>query len=208
MIDEPCSAVYYLGPERISDRYPLTEPDSTIDHVLDELERGPLPLFVKDMIHHVPAERRHAVATMGRHTLLTRDPARAIPSFAKVWPDVTWEECGYEALAAFATHLEEHRIPFDVVDAGGLMAEPDATLRAWCARHDLPFDPTTVRWEPGAVPQWTRWLDFHTSAIASTGFEARTPGPAPTVDDGRISEMIERASPLHDALVARTAPTS
>lgn len=205
VIDEPFSAVYYLGPERMSERYPITEPESTVEHVLGQVESAPTPLFVKDMIHHVPAKRRSQVATMGHHTLLTRDPARAIPSFAEVWPDVTWEECGYETLAEFATQLEECDIPFDVIDAGDLMAEPDTTLAAWCRRHRLPFDPTTLRWESGVVPQWTRWLDFHASAIASTGFEPRPPSTPPTLDDPRVATLVERARPIHDALVARVA---
>lgn len=189
----------------MSDRYELTEPESTGDNVFTRVKRAPRPLFVKDMIHHVPAAWRDRVASMGTHTLLTRDPARAIPSFAKVWPDVTWEECGYEALAEFASHLDDRDIAFDVVDAGDLMADPEPTLREWCGRHGLSFDATTLRWESGAVPQWTRWLDFHTSAIASTGFEPRPPSTPPTIDDPRIAALVEQARPLHDALVARVA---
>lgn len=200
-MDEPFSAVYYLGPERVSNRYPLTEPDSTADRVLGTIADAPTPLFVKDMIHHVPVSMRERVATLGRHTLLTRDPARAISSFANVWPDVTWEECGYEALAAFADLLETSGHDFDVIDADELMAAPEATLRSWCDRHDLDFGPTTLRWEPGPVPQWTRWLEFHASAIASTGFVAREAEPPPTILDARIAEMVERAAPLHRRLV-------
>lgn len=203
VVDEPFSAVYYLGPERVSGRYPLTEADATAEAVVHQIERAETPLFVKDMIHHVPVGRRDQIARMGRHTLLTRDPARAIPSFARVWPDVTWEECGYEAIAAFAGHLEDAGVRFDVVDAVDLMSDPEATLRAWCARNDLSFDPSTLRWEAGAVPQWTRWLDFHTSAIASTGFVPRPPGPVPETTDVRIMEMVERARPLHAALRER-----
>ena len=203
VIDEPFSAVYYLGPERVSDRYELTEPDATADAVLASVAGDEQPLFVKDMVHHVPERLRPELVGLGRHTLLTRDPARAIPSFAKVWPDVTWEECGYEALAAFADHLDDAGVPFDVVDAGGLMAEPASTLAAWCARHGLEFDAATLQWEPGAVPQWTRWLDFHTSAIASTGFVPRRSGPPPAVGDPAIAALVERARPLHQRLVAR-----
>ncbi|WP_436796341.1 hypothetical protein [Actinospongicola halichondriae] len=86
VVDEPFSAVYYLGPDRVSGRYPLTEPASTAAAVMETVERAPTPLFVKDMVHHVPVERRATVAALGRHTLLTRDPARAIPSFVQVWP--------------------------------------------------------------------------------------------------------------------------
>lgn len=203
MLDEPFSAAYYLGPERVSDRYDLTEPDAFGEHVLASVVDAEQPLFVKDMVHHVPEKLRSSVAELGRHTLLTRDPALAIPSFAKVWPDVTWEECGYEALAAFADDLERFEIPFDVVDAGDLMADPAGTLAAWCRRHDLGFDASTLQWQPGAVPQWTRWLEFHTNAIESTGFSARTPGPRPSVDDPRISDLVTRALPLHERLIAR-----
>lgn len=203
VIDEPFSAVYYLGPERISDRYELTEPGSTTTAVLDEVTEAPQPLFVKDMIHHVPQPLRQDVARLGSHTLLTRDPARAIPSFARVWPDVTWEECGYEALVEFADHLDESALPYDVVDANDLMSDPATTLAAWCRRQGLAFDPSTLRWEPGAVPQWKRWLEFHASAIESTGFSVRQPGPRPDVDDPHIADLVARARPLHERLLAR-----
>ena len=205
VIDEPFSAVYYLGPERVSDRYDLTEPDATAERVMQEIACTPTPSFVKDMVHHVPVARRAEIAALGQHTLLTRAPERAIPSFATVWPDLTWEECGYEALAAFADHLDETGHDFDVIDAGDLMADPEVALAQWCRRHDLDFDPATLRWEPGPVPQWTRWLEFHTSAIASTGFSARLPGPAPAVADERVAELVERARPLHERMVARAA---
>lgn len=203
VLDEPFSAVYYLGPERVSDRYDLTEPDATSERVLASIVDGERPLFVKDMVHHVPERLREEIARLGRHTLLTRDPARAIPSFAKVWPDVTWEECGYAALATFADRLDEAGVSFDVIDAGDLMTDPATTLAAWCARHGLAFDRSTLQWAPGAVPQWTRWLDFHASAIASTGLAPHRPGPPPDVDDLRIADLVAQARPLHERLVAR-----
>ena len=58
VLDEPFSAVYYLGPERVSDRYDLTEPDATSERVLASIVDGERPLFVKDMVHHVPERLR------------------------------------------------------------------------------------------------------------------------------------------------------
>lgn len=204
VIDEPFSAVYYLGPERISDRYPMTEPESTAAQVFDLIGEAPTPTFVKDMIHHVPPARRHDVAVLGQHTLLTRDPRRAIPSFAAVWPDVTWDECGYEALVEFADHLDGAGLPFDVVDAMDLTIDPETTLRAWCSRHELDFDPATLQWDAGPVPQWTRWLEFHDSSVRSTGFSPSAQTPPPAVDDRRVAMLVERAVPLHARLLERS----
>ena len=152
------------------------------------------------MVHHVPVELRADLAAAGSHTLLVRDPARAIPSFARVWPDVTWEECGYEALAGFAEQLDADRRPYDVVDAEDLGRDPEATLRSWSQRQALGFDPATLAWESGPVPQWTRWSEFHTSTIASTGLSSRGPAPLPTIDDPRIAGFVERATPLYERL--------
>ncbi len=205
VIDEPFSAVYYLGPERVSDRFGLVEPESTGDDVRRIVENAPSPTFVKDMVHHVPPELRSQIATMGRHTLLTRDPTLAIPSFAQVWPDVTWEECGYEALVEFADHLDDIGLDHDVIDADDLMRDPESTLRTWANGQGLDFDPATLTWEAGMAPQWTRWREFHHSSMASRGFEPRTPRPIPAIDDARIAALVERAAPLHQRLLAGRA---
>ncbi|WP_436794982.1 hypothetical protein [Actinospongicola halichondriae] len=108
-------------------------------------------------------------------------------------------------LAEFADLLDTSGQDYDVLDAADLQRAPEPTLRAWCARHDLDFDPATLRWEPGVVAQWNRWLEFHASAIASSGFTAREPSNPPVVTDGRIAELVERAAPLHQRLLARAA---
>lgn len=203
VIDEPFSAVYYLGPERVSPRYRLEEPASTGARVLADVRNAPTPLFVKDMAHHVPHALWNEVADMGCHTILVRDPRRAIPSFAKVWPDVTWEECGYEALVKFLDRLTDRGRRCAIVDADDLMRAPRRTLEAWCEGQGLAFDPATLRWQPGLVPQWTRWLDFHANAIESDGLHGREPGPFPEVTSARIRNLVERANPFYEALVER-----
>ncbi len=205
VIDEPFSGVYYLGPDRVSDRYGLAEPQSTASNVLSSLAAAPQPTFVKDMVHHVPVDRREAVARLGEHTLLTRDPARAIPSFANIWPDVTWEECGYEALVGFADLLDGDDRPYVVVDADDLLRRPSESLERWCEATELEFDAGSLRWEATVVTQWTRWSEFHAGAAASTGFVPRKAGPRPDISDPRVAELVERALPLHQRLVERAA---
>ena len=137
VLDEPWSRAYYFGPDRRSDRYPLTFPESTYAAV----ESGVLaagstsPVFVKDMAYHAaPGITDEALASM-THTFLIRDPLAALSSLHRRWPDFTDDEAGYGAQRDLFDRVVAvtGAVPA-VVDSDALVADPGRVVAAWCKR--------------------------------------------------------------------------
>jgi hypothetical protein len=204
VFDEPFSSSYYYGPDRRSARFSESEPDSSAENVLKKIEQAALerPVFVKDMAYHVAGLASPAFAARFTNTFLIRDPARSLPSLARMWPDFTTEEAGYDALAALVDHAEAAGQDPVVIDSDDLCRAPEAVVAAWCNRVDLPFDPSALSWAPGMQEEWRLWPDWYGATSRSTGF--RPPdGGRPEVEGGRVRAAYERCLPVYEALRAR-----
>ena len=204
VFDEPFSEHYYFGPEKVSPRFAEVRPDATPVAILARVEeaarRG--PVFVKDMAYHVAGLASPAFAGRFTNTFLIRDPARSLPSLARMWPDFTTEEAGYAALAALVDHAEAAGQDPVVIDSDDLCRAPEAVVAAWCDRVDLPFDPSALSWAPGMQEEWRLWPDWYGATSRSTGF--RPPdGGRPEVEGGQVRAAYERCLPVYEALRAR-----
>ena len=195
VLDEPWSRAYYFGPERRSDRYPLTFPESTYAQV----ERGVLsaavghPVFVKDMAYHAaPAISDAALGAM-THTFLIREPHAALSSLEREWPDFSDDEAGYTAqreLFDRIVHVAGATPP--VIDSDVLRADPDRVIARWCERVGIDHLPSSLRWEPGMRAEWQLWRDWYGNAAASTGFTP--PGSDHTSDvSPRVADVLRVA---------------
>ncbi len=173
VLDEPWSRAYYFGPERRSDRYPLTFPESTYANV----EAGVLAagtsasVFVKDMAYHaISAISDEALGAM-THTFLTRDPVAALTSLHQRWPDFTDEEAGYVAQRQlFDRVIRVTGSTPTVIDSDMLRADPDRVIRERCTRVGIEHRPESLHWTPGMRPEWQLWRNWYENAAASTGF--------------------------------------
>ena len=195
VLDEPWSRAYYFGPDRRSDRYPLTFPESTYAAV----ESGVLaagstsPVFVKDMAYHAaPGITDEALASM-THTFLIRDPLAALSSLHRRWPDFTDDEAGYGAQRDLFDRVVAvtGAVPA-VVDSDALVADPGRVVAAWCERVGIEHRSESLRWSAGMRPEWQLWRDWYENAAASTGFVA----PARRHD---LADPPERVRSLLDA---------
>jgi hypothetical protein len=202
VLDEPWSRAYYFGPDRRSDRYPLTFPESTYAAV----EAGVLAagansaVFVKDMAYHAaPGVTDDALASM-THTFLIRDPLAALSSLHRRWPDFTDDEAGYGAQRDLFDRVVAvtGEVPA-VVDSDALVADAERVVAAWCERVGIDHRPESLRWTPGMRPEWQLWRDWYENAAASTGFAA--PSGRPDLDDPP-----ERVRSLLDACEHAVAP--
>jgi hypothetical protein len=59
-----------------------------------------------------------------------------------------------------------------VIDSQDLVADPAATMAAYCAAVELPFIADALSWRPGERSEWARSSRWHEDAAASRGFEA------------------------------------
>jgi len=197
VLDEPWSRAYYFGPERRSDRYPLTFPESTYDAV----EAGVIAagdsdrVFVKDMAYHAaPGITDDALRAM-THTFLVRDPRAALSSLHRRWPDFTDDEAGYQAQRVlFDRVCEVTGSTPAVIDSDALRAAPERVVARWCEEVGIDHRPDSLRWESGMRPEWQLWRSWYDNAAASTGFAAPMAGPLDDEDlPSRIAELLATA---------------
>lgn len=204
VFDEPFSEHYYFGPQKVSRRFaevrPHADPDAILERVEGAARQG--PTFVKDMAYHVAGVASPAFAGRFTNTFLIRDPARSLPSLARMWPDFTDEEAGYEALAALVADAEAAGQEPVVIDSDDLCRDPAGVVAAWCHRVAIPYLPGALSWAPGMRPEWQLWPDWYGATSRSTGF--RPPSDAPPEPPGdRVRAALERCVPVYEALRAR-----
>ncbi|MEO3752396.1 sulfotransferase family protein [Streptomyces sp. B6B3] len=186
------------------DTVTLDEPGAVLSHLA--LLGAERPTFFKDTLeYHYQYLFDHPEAIAGfQHTFIIRHPARAIPSHHLVKPDFACHEAGYEhqfALFELAWQATG-RCPV-VVSAERLLADPAATVAAYCARVGLPFVPDALRWRPGERPEWRPNARWHVDASASSGFRApRDDYPVTVDDDPRLRRYYEHHLPFYERLLS------
>jgi hypothetical protein len=207
VLDEPFSAAYYHGPDRISPRYPLSEADATVPaigaHIDSLAERG--PVFVKDMAYHPGPHLDAVIDRPWSHAFLVRDPRWSVPSMARIWPDVTEEEAGFTAVARAVARLRGTGRPALVIDSDDLCRDPAGVVGRWCAAVDLEPDPDALTWESGMRPEWERWRDWYGATARSEGFLPPRTGDPPRPPDARLAELVARSTEVYTALLADVA---
>jgi hypothetical protein len=186
---EPFSVSYYYSPERRSDRFAATEAKEEYGYAeILALMLGveDKPVYFKDMAYHVAGIMSGEFVSRFTNTFIIRDPAPVIASLGRFWPDFTPEESGYEQQhRLFELALENGEEPA-VVDAADLTADPEGTIRAYCEKLGVPFMPESLSWEPGDVPGWEMWTEWHEEAQESTGIKSQ-----PLEDDTEVPAGLE-----------------
>lgn len=202
VITEPFSLPYYYAPDRVSDRYAGQEaPERSYPATFQMLGRAPQPVFFKDMAHHLGPFLTPEVLARWRCSFLIRDPVWALPSMARIWPDFTDEEAGYEAQhRAFEMVCElTGEVPL-VIESEDLRAKPAEVIWAWCERMGIHFKPDALTWEPGMPDQWQAWEEWFASTARSSGFIPPDPDRQPPEIPPQLAERVERARRHYRAL--------
>jgi hypothetical protein len=186
---EPFSASYYYSPERRSDRFAGTEAKEEYGHEMilkRMLELEEEPVYFKDMAYHVAGFMSREFISRFTNTFIIREPAPVIASLNRFWPDFTLEETGYEQQYRLFEFVVENGEDPAVVDAADLMADPEGMIRAYCEKLDVEFMPEALSWEPGEVPGWEMWTQWHEEAQDSTGIKSQ-----PLEDDTEVPAGLE-----------------
>ena len=140
-------------------------------------------------------------------TFLIRHPRRSIPSFYRCiipplnettgWTTFMPSEAGYEELVRLFDFLLKEKIVdrdhLTVVDADDLLDNPEPTIRQYCERTGIDFDPSMLVWDQAdkdhAAKLFAKWNGFHNDVLESSQLNGRThaqvgavsrhaPGPA------------------------------
>jgi Sulfotransferase domain len=208
---EPFSVSYYYSPERRSERFGGMEEKEDYVHerilglMLDVQEK---PVYFKDMAYHVAGFMSSEFISKFTNTFIIREPTPVIASLSRFWPDFTLEETGYEQqYRLFEIAVENGEDPA-VVDAADLTGDPEGTIRAYCEKQGVEFMPEALSWEPGEVPGWEMWTEWHEEAQESSGIKSQ-----PLEDDTEVpaglESVYEHCLPYYEKLhEKRLRPTS
>ena len=143
----------------------------------------------------VLADRRFlAEAT---HTFLIRAPAEIAAScYALQGERLTLSEIGLEhAYDLYQAILAAGGNTPVVVDSDDLIADPAATVAAYCAAVGIPFSSSALHWTPGDREEWQQSARWHAQVSESSGFTRRPTRYETTVAN---NAMLARYSAHHE----------
>ena len=174
---EPFGEVWYQGEEPL---WPRLGPDgvrtpgltfaSRWAELLAAAERG--PVFIKDFPHYLTTFWSARFLTHFRHSFLIRHPLKTLTSMHRKWPDFDLGETGFaEQRQLFDRLTASAGAPPPVIDSDDLLADPAATVEAWCRAVGIAFSPEALRWEPGPRDEVSWWDggSFHETLRRSRG---------------------------------------
>ena len=175
---EPFGEWWYQGDGAL---WPRLEPDSprkpglTYDSVMERLvtTADELPVFSKDFAHYCVHRWSDEFFDTFEHSFLIRDPAKALTSVWRNWPEFAKEEIAVDVQRRLFDIIAERTGEAPVViDADDLMEEPHAVVEAYCHGIGIPFIEEALTWEPGERSE-VRWYDtegvWHHNLMNSTG---------------------------------------
>jgi len=168
---------------------------------------GPAPdgssvWYQKHMWHHMVGPIGYQDFTGFSHAFLIREPERMIASYLRKRESAAFEDFGLERQAEFferETDRLGHAPP--VVDAGDILANPEAMLTELCEALGIPWDRAMLAWEPGPRSTDGPWAPHWYAAVeASSGFGPPEMDPVELPDDAR--RLADRCRPYYDRLAS------
>ncbi|MEU6781876.1 sulfotransferase family protein [Nonomuraea angiospora] len=202
VVHEPFSYLQVDGHFELTGRR-VTSAVELLDVML-EVNAGGRRVFAKDTSDYTYAPLLEDERLFGDviNTFMIREPRSAIASHYAMNPEATLDEYGFEYLHAIfdAARSATGEVPL-VIDGDDLVADPEATVRAYCERVGLEFMPEAMRWDPGRQANWQRTDRWHAEVAESSGLVARTPERRETPDTNEhLRRIAEHHQPFYDAL--------
>ena len=159
---------------------------------------GPVPegkpiWYQKHMTQHVLAGMPLDWITGLHNCFLIRAPEAVVVSFTRNRPDAALWELGYEQQARIFDYIAERCGTPPVLDAADVLRDPEAMLRALCARLGVEFSAGMLRWPAGPRASDGVWAKhWYTAVERSTGFEPyRTRATNLTAFQARLAEQCQ-----------------
>jgi hypothetical protein len=167
--------------------------------------RGPAPdgspiWYQKHMWHHMSGSVGYDEFEGFIHAFLIRQPERMIASYLRKRETAEFGGFGLDRQAEFFDREADrlgHAPP--VIDAGDVLANPQAVLSKLCERLGIEWQPAMLVWEPGPRPTDGPWAPHWYAAVeASSGFGPPETDPVHLPDDAR--RLADRCRPYYERL--------
>lgn len=205
VIDEPFYAAYLAqsGKDHPMREEILASQSDDPETVVAALT-GPIPgnaahFYQKHMAQHMlPGIPRDWLGQM-ENVFLIRHPARVVASFSEKYENPGLDDLGYRQQADLFEHLVRIGQQPIVMDSTDIRANPEAMLRALCAKLSLDWDRAMLSWPKGGHERDGVWASHWYGAVhQSTGF-AGPEGPVPELR-GAAAQLADAAMPYYQQL--------
>ncbi len=185
VFDEPLYG-FYLSNSTADEYHPgavdiintMENDGDEVMRTLSTLDDSPV-YFFKNMTHHLLDLERDYLRNFV-NVILTRNPVEMLPSFAKVIPQPTMRDVGYQLHIDLIHDLQAMNLPVIVVDSKNILLNPEEELTKLCEAIGIPFDDTMLSWEKGARSEDGIWAKhWYANVHNSTGFQPYKPKTEP-----------------------------
>ena len=172
-VHEPLEGLHFIGPLHIDGQTFASPRELLAWFVEDSSDRT---VFVKETVNppvqQIVVNDRRFLAE-ARHAFLIRRPDEIAASWFALEHDTRIFDTGLRLLHDLYLAVRNgHGHPPIVIDSEDLVANPAATMAAYCAAVELPFIADALHWQPGHRPEWGRSARWHEDAAASSSFQA------------------------------------
>lgn len=127
-------------------------------------------LFFKHMTKHLLNLNIEFMKDM-LNVILIRDPKEMLPSFAKVIPNPTMDDVGYEKHIELMNYFDKNAIKYVVLDSKKVLLHPEKILIQLCELLNIPFNSNMLHWKAQQRKEDGIWAKYWYNNIhKSTGF--------------------------------------
>ncbi|MFT3988122.1 hypothetical protein [Aestuariivirga sp.] len=179
--------------------------DAIRDMIIRKAEQG--PVFFKDMSYYVIPHMLEDDAFLRRvtHSFLIRDPRASITSYAKLDPDFTSEELGYEAqwrhIEGLAGKTER---PPVIVLSERVQVDPQGEMHRYWQGVGLSDKPEALHWGDDVPKDWQQVASWHANASSSKTVQPLTPEKRKEIE--AEFEKLAAAQPRFRQMFAQHVP--
>ncbi len=205
VFDEPMYA-YYLTNSKADEYHPgatdiiasMEKDGEKVVNMMTTISESSV-YFFKNMTHHLLDIDRSFLKHLV-NVILTRDPVEMLPSFAKVIPNPSMQDVGYQLHIDLIRELKAMDLPVIVLDSKSILLNPEKALTRLCEKIGIPFQAQMLRWEKGARPEDGVWAKYWYANIHhSTKFKTYTPKSEPFPD--RLKPLLAECQKCYEELL-------
>lgn len=142
-----------------------------VTRLLGPLPKGKSLFFQKHMTHHLLAHIDRSWMCEMTHCFLIRDPRLVLASYIKTRPQATLADIGIAQQGELYDFLAATGAPPLVIDSRDVLQQPEAMLRAICAKLGIAFSAAMLRWPAGPAATDGVWAKhWYANVQNSTSF--------------------------------------
>jgi len=201
-LHEPLEGLHFIGPLQI-DGQTFESPTQLLAWLVDDTSGR--RVFLKETVNppvQATVVGDHRFLAEARHAFLIRRPEEIAASWFALEHDMRIFDTGLRLLRDLFVAVQNaggHR-PV-VIDSQDLVANPAATMAAYCAAVELPFIAHALNWQPDHRSEWARSSRWHEDAATSSGFEAPArPDRHGLATHPEVARFTERHTPFYEEL--------